>query len=410
MKHIVIIGDGMSDYPVERLAGKTPLMVAQKPAIDKIARQGRCGQLVTVEPEMPPGSEVANLTVLGYDPTTCYQGRGVLEAASLGITLTDTAVAMRCNLICVEEGRIKNHSAGHISTGEARELIAALNTNLGTDKICFYPGFSYRHVLVLADGSTDIECYPPHDNVGKCLEEVLVKARTPDAREVATTLNSMIKRSNDILSRHSVNQKRRTNGKDEANYIWPWSPGKKPRMKTFQERYGLRGAVISAVDLIKGTGIYAGMDIIEVEGATGLWDTNYEGKADACIQALQDHDFVYCHVEATDEAGHSKDLDLKIRSIEYLDKRLVSRIMKNIEEEHKEVVVAVLPDHATPVEYGNHVKEPVPVAISDPRNEADEVVCFDEEAVRDGVLGMMHGSQFIETVLDRHNGRGNDGH
>ncbi len=401
MKYIIVIGDGMSDYPIERLGGKTPLMVARKPAIDTIARLGRCGRLVTVEPDMPPGSEVANLTVLGYDPRTCYQGRGVLEAASLGVDLGSSDIALRCNLICVDSGKIKNHSAGHIDTEEARELIAALDSELGNKKIRFFPGLSYRHLLILSEGSTDLECFPPHDNVGKPLHEILVKPRGPESVPTARLLNDLIMRSNEILVDHLVNKSRRQAGKDEANYIWPWSPGRKPRMKTFQERYGISGAVISAVDLINGTGIYAGMEVIRVKGATGLWDTNYEGKADACIRAVENHDLVYCHVEASDEAGHSRDLDLKIKTIEYLDRRLVARIVNGVEEKRIDAVIAVLPDHATPVEHGNHVKDPVPVAIWDPAKEADSVKSFDEDAVGNGALGLMHGKQFIETVLTR---------
>lgn len=399
MKYIIIIGDGMADYPVERLGGKTPLMVARKPAIDKIAREGRCGRLVTIEEDMPPGSEVANLTVLGYDPKVCYQGRGVLEAASMNIALKPTDVAMRCNLICVKDGKIKNHSAGHISTEEAERLISTIDAELGNEDIHFFHGLSYRHLLVLSDGSTDLECFPPHDNVGKPLSEVLIKPCTHEAEPTATVLNDLIVRSNEILIHHPVNQARKRAGKDEANYIWPWSPGRRPQMETFEKRYGIKGAVISAVDLIKGTGIYAGMDVINVEGATGLWDTNYEGKADACITALQDHDLVYCHVEATDEAGHSKDMDLKIKTIEYLDERLIARILRNLEVMKIEAVVSVLPDHATPVEYGNHVKDAVPVAILDPRKPADSVMVFDEHTVRSGSLGLMHGKQFIETLL-----------
>lgn len=399
MRYIVIIGDGMADYPVERLGGKTPLMVARKPAIDAIARAGRCGQLVTIEPEMPPGSEVANLTILGYEPKACYQGRGVLEAASLGIALQSSDIAMRCNLICVEDTKIKNHSAGHISTEEARELIALVDGKLGTPQIRFFPGLSYRHVLVLSRGSTELECFPPHDNVGKPLSEVMVRPLLPEAEGTTRLLNDLIVRSNEILINHPVNQKRKKAGNDVANYIWPWSPGRKPKMKTFQELYSIKGAVISAVDLINGTGIYAGMDVIHVEGATGLWDTNYEGKADACIEALHDYDFVYCHVEATDEAGHSKDLELKIKTIEYLDERLVSRIMKHLDDKHIEAVVAVLPDHATPVEYGNHVKDPVPVALWDPGRSADSVLAFDEDSVKRGSLGLLHGNEFIRAVV-----------
>jgi len=401
MKHIVIIGDGMADYPVARLGGKTPLMAANKPAIDRIAKLGRCGRLVTVEADMPPGSEVANLTVLGYDPKQCYQGRGVLEAASLGIAIKDNDVAMRCNVICVADGRIKNHSAGHIPTEEAHELLKELQAKLGSDIVHFYPGISYRHLLVLSQGSPDFECFPPHDNVGRPITEIIIKPRSPEAEQTAMLLNDLILRSHEILANHPVNRKRAAEGKDQANYIWPWSPGRKPQMKTMKELYGIKGAVISAVDLINGTGVLAGLDVIPVKGATGLWDTNYEGKADAAVDALRDHDFVYCHVEATDEAGHSKDLDLKVKTIEYLDQRLVARIMKQLEEKKIEAVVAVLPDHATPVEQGNHTKDPVPVAIYDPRQQADGVQVYDEESVKTGSLGLMHGNEFIRSVLGK---------
>lgn len=398
MKYIIILGDGMADYPVKKLGGKTPLMVAKKPAMDRIAWEGRCGQFVTVEADMPPGSEVANLTVLGYDPHKCYQGRGVLEAASQGVALKPSDIAMRCNLINVFDGRIKNHCAGHISTEEGRALIAEVQARLGNPIVHFHPGISYRHLLVLNQGSSELDCSPPHDHVGRPISEVMIKARTPAANLTADLLNELIVRSHQILHQHPVNQARIKAGKDAANYIWPWSPGRRPVMATLKERYGITGAVISAVDLIKGTGIYAGMDVIQVPGATGLWDTNYEGKADACIAALADHDFVYCHVEAADEAGHSKDLDLKIKAIEDLDQRLVARVLNALEDRGVQAVVSILPDHPTPVEYGNHVKDAVPVAIWDPRKPGDNVTVFDELSVREGALGIMHGSQFMDTV------------
>lgn len=401
MKHIVIIGDGMADHPVARLGGRTPLMAANKPAIDSIAKRGRCGRFETVEADMPPGSEVANLTVLGYDPKQCYQGRGVLEAASLGVAIGDGDVAMRCNVICVEGGNIKNHSAGHISTEEAKELIADLQAKLGSDAVHFYPGISYRHLLVLSQGSPEIEMFPPHDNVGRPIAELMVKAKGPGAEPTAKLLNDLILRSRDILENHPVNGKRKAEGKDQANYIWPWSAGRKPRMQTLRELYGVKGAVISAVDLINGTGVLAGLDVVPVKGATGLHDTNYEGKADAAVAALADHDFVYCHVEATDEAGHARDLDLKIKCIEHLDQRLVARIMRQLEDRRIEAVVAVLPDHATPVEQGNHVKDPVPVAVYDPREKPDAVQAYDEESVNAGSLGLMRGNGFIRTVLGK---------
>jgi 2,3-bisphosphoglycerate-independent phosphoglycerate mutase len=401
VKYIVFLGDGMADFPVPELGDKTPLQVAKKPAIDRIARLGRCGSFVTVDDDMPPGSEVANLTVLGYDPRECYQGRGVIEAASMGVKLYDTDIAMRCNLICIADGRIKNHSAGHISTEEAPRLIRHVDRYIGGDDVHFFPGISYRHLMVLDQGSTDFECFPPHDHVGELVEELMIVAKSDDAKPTVDRLNDMIRCSWDLLSRHSVNEARVKAGKDPANSIWFWSQGRKPKMKTMKEQYGITGAVISAVDLIKGLGVYAGLDAIDVPGATGLIDTNYEGKADACLKALEDHDFVFVHVEASDEAGHAKDLKQKILAIEYLDSRLVARVMRSIEEEGIEATVAVLPDHLTPVAKGNHVHGPVPVAILNPSLEPDSVQTYDETACAAGMLGQLRGDRFIRTVLGR---------
>ncbi len=401
MKHIIFLADGAADFPVPELGNRTPLQVARKPNMDRIAREGRCGSFVTVEDDMPPGSEVANLTVLGYDPKQCHQGRGVLEAAAMGVSLRETDVAMRCNLICLADGRIKNHSAGHISSEEAAELIRYVDRHCGRDGVRFWPGVSYRHLLVLEQGSPDLECAPPHDHVGEKAEDLLVRAKTKEAEPTATFLNGVIRRSWQLLPDHRVNKRRVERGKDPANSLWPWSPGRKPKMATYQELYGITGAVISAVDLIRGVGAYAGLDVIMVEGATGLIDTNYEGKADACITALADHDFVFVHIEATDEAGHSKDLKQKILAIEYLDSRLIARVMKAVEDNAIEATVAVLPDHPTPVATGNHVHGPVPVAIRNPRWTPDPVQRYDEESVKAGALGVMHGDGFIRAFLGR---------
>ncbi|MBI3039899.1 cofactor-independent phosphoglycerate mutase [bacterium] len=399
MKYVIIIGDGMSDFPVASLGGKTPLMVAKKPNIDKIARDGRTGQMETIPPELPTGSDVANLSVLGYDPRLC-QGRGVIEAVSIGVNLSEDEVAMRCNLICIENERVKNHSAGHISNEEGHKLIHFLNENLSSQRIRFYPGVSYRHLLVIKDASAKLETFPPHDNVGANVEEVMIKGASPDAFQTAQEVAELVKKSWALLENHPVNVARKTSGKDPANSIWPWSPGKKPKMKTFQERFGISAAVISAVDLIKGLGIYAGMDIIEVKGATGLSDTNYEGKARAALEALRNHDLVYVHVEATDEAGHSRDLGLKIRCIEYLDDRLVRPIFNGIETLGLEASIAILPDHPTPVEHGNHARALVPVAIWTSGKEGDSIDRFDEESVVKGSLGLMKGDKFIKTLLN----------
>jgi 2,3-bisphosphoglycerate-independent phosphoglycerate mutase len=405
MKSVIILGDGMSDNPIEELGGKTPLMAAKTPSFDRIARQGRMGMLRTVPRGMPPGSAVANISVLGYDPADAYSGRAVLEAASMGVGLSATDVALRCNLIALDGDRIRNHSAGHISSAESHAIIATLEERLGGDgssrPVRFSPGVSYRHLLTLTGewASPDVECAPPHDHVGERIEALLPRAKSPDAGATAERLAELIRVSAGILETHPVNEARRSAGKDTADAIWLWSPGRRPTMQTLQELYGVRGAVISAVDLVIGLGLYAGMDPIRVEGATGLSDTNYEGKAQACIEALEDYDLVYVHVEATDEAGHAKDLDLKIKCTEYLDDRLVRHVLRAIEEKDLEVNVALLPDHPTPVSTGCHVDDPVPFAVMGPEIEPDDTTRYDEESAARGSLGMLEGDAFMRQVL-----------
>jgi|UniRef100_A0A7V3V043 2,3-bisphosphoglycerate-independent phosphoglycerate mutase len=402
MKYIIFLGDGMADYPLPELGGKTPLQVANKPTLDRLAWLGRNGTYVTVEPDMPPGSEVANLAILGYEPKRYYQGRGVIEAASLGVKLEPDDVALRCNLICIQDGKIKNHSAGHITTEEAALLIEELNRQLAGPDVRFYPGFTYRHLCVLKNALPDVECFPPHDYVGEKALALLPRAKNPDAAKTALRLRDLILHSWEILPGQAVNLNRTLQGKDPANSIWFWSPGRKPQMPTYQEMFGLKGAVISAVDLIKGLGVYAGFDVINVPGATGLLDTNYEGKAAAALNALTDHDFVYLHLEAPDEAGHSRDLKAKIEAIERFDSRLVARVMKGLEEKNIDAKVAVLADHLTPVTRGNHVHGPVPVTIYHPQLQPDQVERFDEFAANQGVLGEIHGTEFIKIFLNRH--------
>ncbi len=401
MKHIIFLGDGMADYPISELNHRTPLQVAEKPTLDNIARLGRCGTFVTVESDLPPGSEVANLAILGYDPKRYYQGRAVIEAASLGVNLSPTDVALRCNLICIQDGRIKNHSAGHITTEESALLIEELNRQLSTPEITFYPGFTYRHLCVLKKGSPDLECFPPHDYVGEKALDLLPRPRNPEAISTAQLLSQLILKSWEILPGHTVNLNRTLQGKDPANSIWFWSPGRKPRMPTFQELYRIKGAVIAEVDLIKGLGVYAGFDVIEFPGATGLIDTNYEGATEACLNALKDHDLVFVHIEAPDEAGHSRDYRQKIKAIELFDSRLVSKVMAELERQNIQATVAVLPDHLTPVAKGNHTHGPVPVAIYNPEWQPDPVKRFDEFSVLDGALGELHGDQFIRIFLNR---------
>jgi 2,3-bisphosphoglycerate-independent phosphoglycerate mutase len=402
MKHIVILGDGMSDYPIARLGGKTPLQTARKPNMDRIAREGRCGLFKTIEEDMPTGSESANLSVLGYDPRKVLQGRGVLEAASMGVEIRDDDMAMRCNLICLfDDGRIKNHSAGHISSAESDEILKTLQKEIGGPGLNFYTGVSYRHLFVGKGLDPRLDCAPPHDHPNEPAEGLLIHAKVPEAQPTADLLNDLTRRSWPILKNHPVNQRRRAAGKDPANSIWLWSPGKRPKMWTFSERFGVTGAVISAVDLIRGIAVYAGLEILKVPGATGFFDTNYEGKADAALAALKRVDFVYLHVEAPDEAGHDGNLDLKIRTIEDLDARLIGRILTGLEKQKMEAVVAILPDHPTPVEKRTHVRDAVPFAIRDPRRSPDDVQCFDEQSCAAGAFGTVHGDVFIRAVFGK---------
>lgn len=411
MKTIIVIGDGMSDYPIEKLGGRTPLMVAAKPHIDRVAREGRMGRLRTIGETGPADSAVANLAVLGYDASASAQGRAVLEAASMGIAIGDGDVAVRCNVICLEgdpaDRRIRNHSAGHISSPEAAELIRAIDAALGGGRgpqpAFFYPGVSYRHLLVFRGGwaSPAVACAPPHDHLGERVADLLPRPTSDDpaARATAERLTDLYQRALPILAEHPVNAARRAAGKDEANAIWTWSPGRRPTMPTLKQRFGISAAVISAVDLVQGIGVYAGMDRIQVPGATGLQDTNYEGKAEAALDALRDHDLVYVHVEATDEAGHARDLDLKIRCIEYLDQRLVRVILEGLRARGLEATLAILPDHPTPVATGQHGRDPVPVAILAPGTAPDDTDRFDEDQAARGALGMLTGERFMQLAL-----------
>lgn len=404
MKAVIVLGDGMSDHPVSALGGKTPLMVARKPHIDMVAREGVAGLFKTIPDGQPNGSAVANLSVLGYDPAVCFSGRGTLEAASMGVELDPSDVAMRCNLLCIDgDGRIKNHSAGHISTEESRVLIADLQKELGGGErpVAFHPGVSFRHLLVLPESwaSDRFDCAPPHDHVGELEADLMPWPLDDGARETVDRLIDVHRAAREILEAHPVNRARVEQGKDPANSMWVWSPGKRPTMRTLEQIYGKTGAVISAVDLVQGLGIYAGMEKIVVEGATGLHDTNYEGKAAASLEAIERHDLVYVHVEATDEAGHARDLDLKIKCVEYLDDRIVRPILEGLEAKGLEATVAVLPDHPTPVETGAHASDPVPVAIWTTGVEPDSVQGYDEEQVKAGSLGLLEGDQFIRRAL-----------
>ncbi|MDR1407276.1 MAG: cofactor-independent phosphoglycerate mutase [Tannerella sp.] len=400
MKHLIILGDGMADEPVRSLGGRTPLQYAHTPFMDHLARHGVTGRLQTVPAGFHPGSEVANLAVLGYDLTRVYEGRGVLEAASMGVALQEGELALRCNLVCIEGENLKNHSAGHISNDEAAALIAFLNDEAGSRQTRFHAGVSYRHLLVMAGGDKRLDCTPPHDIPMQPFRPALTKAAHPGARQTAEELNRLVMLSQDILPAHPVNRRRRAEGKDPANSIWCWSPGFRPAMRTMKDLYAVKsGAVISAVDLIRGIGVYAGLDVVMVDGATGLYDTNYEGKARAAIEALKTHDFVYLHVEASDEAGHEGNARLKVRTIEDLDRRIVGAIYETVRTWREPVAIAVLPDHPTPCALRTHTADPVPFLICKPGQAADGVDRYDEYSVAKGRFGILHGNHFITEFL-----------
>lgn len=401
MKHIIILGDGMADWAVPALGNKTLLQYAETPYMDLLARMGRTGMLKTVADGFHPGSEVANMSVMGYDLHKVYEGRGVLEAASIGVELEPGDMAMRCNIICVEGETLKNHSAGHITTEEADELIQFLNQHLATERIRFYTGVQYRHLLVIKGGDKRVSCVPPHDIPMQPFRQNMVKADCPEAQSTAELLNTLILKSQELLATHPVNLKRVSEGKDPANSIWPWSPGYRPKMELLSQKYpAIRsGAVITAVDLIRGIGHYAGLQCIDVEGATGLYTTNYEGKAQAAIEALEENDFVYLHVEASDEAGHEGNIDLKLKTIEYLDKRAIGPIYEAIKNWDEPVAIAVLPDHPTPCEHRTHTAEPVPFLIYYPGIEPDEVQCYDEVACWQGGYGTLEKDQFMNEFM-----------
>lgn len=401
MKHLIILGDGMADWPMEELGNRTLLQDTPTPYLDLLAREGRNGQLKTVAPGFHPGSEVANMSVLGYDLPTVYEGRGPLEAASIGVELLPGEMAMRCNLVCIEGDLLKNHSAGHISTEEADELIRFLQAELGDDRVRFHTGVQYRHLLVIKGGDKRLDCTPPHDVPLHPFAPLLVKPQVEEAQATADEINRLILQSQVLLNTHPINEKRRAEGKDPANSIWPWSPGYRPQMPRLSERFPQirRGAVISAVDLINGIGTYAGLRRITVDGATGLYDTNYENKVEAALEALSTDDFVYLHIEASDEAGHEGDVDLKRLTIANLDRRVVGPIYNTVKTWDEPVAIAVLPDHPTPCRLRTHTDEPVPFVIWYPGIEADTVQTFDEAAAVDGAYGLLKEDQFIEAFM-----------
>ena len=413
MKHIIILGDGMADHPVERLGGQTLLQYARTPYMDMLAKNGRTGRLITIPEGFQPGSEVANTAILGYDLNKVYEGRGPLEAASIGYDMTPDDMAMRCNIITLADGKIKNHHGGHLTTEESDVLIKYLDEKLGNKDIKFITGIQYRHLLIIRNGNKHIVCAPPHDHPEEDWRPLLVKpepgwenrhdGNRMTAQQTADLINSLILKSQELLEQHPFNKTRTEQSKDMANSIWPWSGGYRPKMNTLQQMYPQikEGGVISAVDLIRGIGKYAGLNRVMVEGMTGLADTNYENKAQAAIDMLRKHDFVYLHIEASDEAGHDGDLALKLKTIENLDSRIVRPIYEEVSTWKDEpVCIAILPDHPTPVELRTHVDEPVPFIIWYPGITPDSVETYDEVSCVSGSYGMLRLEEFMNKFME----------
>ncbi|NOY65191.1 MAG: cofactor-independent phosphoglycerate mutase [Nitrospirae bacterium] len=400
MKYIILIGDGMADRPLKELDGRTPLQAAFTPNMDRLAKQGILGSVRTIPEGFPPGSDVANLSILGYDPRQFYSGRAPLEAASMGIELEENDVAFRCNLVTLKYNKTKDraimedYSAGHISTEEARQLIETIDAELGNDNIRFFPGVSYRHLMIWKNGEIEIECVPPHDIIGKEITEYLPLGKGE------RVIRSLMESSVGILENHPVNKKRAAEGKKVANSIWLWGQGKKPKMPSFKEKYGLSGALVSAVDLTRGIGVCAGFEILQVPGVTGYLDTNYTGKAEYSLKALTNHDIVYIHVEAPDEAGHEGNYKNKIKAIEDFDALVVGSIMRGAKE-FDEYRILLLPDHPTPIEVRTHTDEPVPFVIFDNRYKQDNGdIGFDENILqRAEIVKIEEGHKLMEFFL-----------
>lgn len=361
MKYALILGDGMADYPIPALNGKTPLAVADKPYMNLLAETGEIGLVKTVPDGYKPGSDVANLGALGYDATKCYTGRSPLEALSIGIDMKSDDVAVRTNLVTLgdeadfADKTMVDYSAGELTTDEARELIEFLQEKLGNDKYSFHAGVSYRHCLIIAHGSVNMQLTPPHDISGKKIGAYL------PAGDGSGELIELIRRSNELLSSHPVNLARKAAGKNPANSIWFWGQGTRPALENFRERYGLSGGMVSAVDLLKGIAIGAGMKSVDVEGATGTLSTNFEGKAKAATELLDNGcDFVFVHLEAPDECGHQGDLEGKIKAIELVDKKILGPVYEHLKASGEDFAIMVMPDHFTPVSILTHSREPVP--------------------------------------------------
>jgi len=390
MKLVVLLGDGMADLPLAALQGRTPLQAAKKPNMDLLAKQGRSGLAQTVPEGFPPGSDVANLSVMGYAPSQHYSGRAPLEAAAMNVLLGEADIAFRCNFVTIEDGVMLDYSAGHITTEEGRELIEALQPVMPQRRL--YAGVSYRNLLVLQAGANAI-CTPPHDISDQPVSEHLPHGS--DSEQLIRLMNA----AQPILACHPVNVRRIAAGKRPANAIWLWGQGPAPVMPSFAEKYGLKGAMISAVDLLKGIGRYAGLEVIDVSGATGTIDTNYEGKVQATLEALKSCDFVYLHIEAPDEAGHEGNTELKVRAIELFDERVVGPVVNGLKNCGEDWRVLLLPDHATPISIKTHSRDPVPFTITGTGIEADGVKRFDEDAAKEGAFGLVEATKLVGMMM-----------
>lgn len=400
MKYIIIIGDGMADRPLKELGGKTPLQSASTPNMDALALEGIIGMVRTIPEDFHPGSDVANLSIMGYDPARYYSGRAPFEAASMGVDLCKDDVAYRCNLVTLKYGRrredaiMEDYSAGHISSGEARELILMINKELGSDAITFYPGVSYRHLMVWRDGEYALECIPPHDIIGKEIRDYLPCGGGEER------IRALMERSVSLLEGHPVNVRRAAEGKRIANSIWLWGQGRRPEMPTLHDKYGITGALVSAVDLTKGIGVYAGLEILKVPGVTGYLDTNYSGKAGYSLDALKRHDLVYLHVEAPDEAGHSGNYKKKIRAIEDFDKMIVGPVLRGMEL-FRDYRILIMPDHPTPVEIRTHSADPIPFVIYDSQEKRTNSGASFSEAIaeRDDIVVFKEGYRLMDYFI-----------
>lgn len=402
MKYVIILGDGMADEPIAQLNGKTPLEVANKPMIDLLSQKGELGLVSTIPEGMSPGSDTANLSVMGYDPKMYYSGRSPLEAISMGIQMKETDISFRCNVVTLSEEEsfddkvIIDHSADEITSEEAAELIKVIETHFGNESLRFYPGVSYRHALIWEGGSMEVDLTPPHNILTKRINQYLPKGVNSDI------IYDMMKKSYELLNQHPVNVERRRRGLNPANAIWIWGEGNKPMLPSFKDKYGLKGSMISAVDLLKGIALAANMESIDIDGATGNLHTNYEGKANACIQALDNgQDFVYIHIEAPDECGHRGELDNKVKSIELIDSRIVKPIVDALESRDDDFRILILPDHPTPIAIRTHTSNPVPYVLYDSRVHANSGLSYTEKCAKQTNIYCREGHHLMDYLLEK---------